>query len=89
MQLKDAVYNMLGFAFTQPIHKTLRQMRFVTIAILLVSVDIMYRLVGILERANELSPEQTVAAVGALAAAVIAAIWKGIDNLSNRHQADD
>lgn len=80
---------MLGFIFEQPLHKTLRQMRIATIIILFVSVDIMYRLISILEKAEELSPTQTVGAVTTLAAAVFAAIWKGINNLSEAHKKDD
>lgn len=80
---------MFGFAFQQPIHKTLRQMRIATILLLMVSVDIMYRLVSILEKGGELSPAQTMGAVATLAAAVFAAIWKGISNLAESHKSDD
>lgn len=89
MQLKDAIYNMFGFIITQPIHKTLRQMRFATIFLLLVCVDIMYRLIHILEASNSLSPAETIAAVSALAIAMLGAMWKGISNLSEKHHADD
>lgn len=80
---------MFGFVFQQPIHKTLRQMRIATILLLIISVDIMYRLVAILEKGGELSPTQTMGAVGTLAAAVFAAIWKGISNLAEAHKDDD
>lgn len=80
---------MFGFVFQQPIHKTLRQMRIATILLLVVSVDIMYRLVAILEKGGELSPAQTMGAVATLAAAVFAAIWKGISNLAEAHKDDD
>ena len=80
---------MLGFILEQPLHKTLRQMRIATIVLLFVSVDIMYRLVGILENNSEMSSAQTVAAVGALAATVLTTIWKGIANLSEPHKSDD
>ena len=83
MPLKE----MFGFLWSQPIHKTLRQMRVATIALLFVSVDIMYRLIDILGAA--ISMEQTIAAVGVLAAAVFATIWKGIQNLSDVHKDDD
>lgn len=79
----------IGFMFTQPLHKTLRQMRLATIALLAVSCDIMYRLVDILEAGTSLSPGQTTAAVATLAAAVFAALWKGISNLAEPHRADD
>lgn len=78
---------MFGFIWTQPIHKTLRQMRIATIALLCVSVDMMYRLIEMLGSA--ISMEQTIAAVGVLAAAVFATIWKGIQNLSDGHKEDD
>ncbi len=80
---------MFGFIFQQPIHKTLRQMRIATILLLFASVDIMYRLVAILEKGGELSPAQTMGAVATLAAAVFAAIWKGISNLAEAHKEDD
>jgi hypothetical protein len=80
---------MFGFIFDQPIHKSLRQMRLATIALLVVSVDIMYRLIAILEQGGEMSPAQTVGAVAALATAVFASIWKGISNLAEVHKEDD
>lgn len=80
---------MFGFIWTQPIHKTLRQMRIATITLLGVSVHMMYRLIDIIEQGSTLSPEQTVGAVGVLAAAVFATIWRGISNLSEPHKNDD
>lgn len=82
-----ALKEMFGFIFTQPIHKTLRQMRLATIALLYVSVDMMYRLIDMLGSA--ISMEQTIAAVGVLAAAIFATIWKGIQNLTDVHKDDD
>lgn len=80
---------MFGFIFKQPIHKTLRQMRVATILLLIVSCDIMYRLLSILEKSSDLSSGETLAAVGTLTAAVFATIWKGISNLSEPHKDDD
>lgn len=80
---------MFGFIVKQPIHKSLRQMRVATISLLFVSVDIMYRLVAILEKGGELSPGQTMGAVATLAAAVFAAIWKGISNFAEAHKEDE
>ena len=80
---------MFGFIFQQPIHKTLRQMRVATIVLLFVSVDIMYRLLNILERDGEMSSTQTTGAIATLTAAVFAAIWKGICNLSDAQKNDD
>lgn len=79
---------MFGFIINQPLHVTLRQMRLATIVLLGVSCHIMYLLVDILERAVTLSTPQTVVVVGTLASAVVAAIWKGVDNLSKGHEAD-
>lgn len=85
----ERLNTMFGFIFNQPIHKTLRQMRVATIVLLYVSIDIMYRLVVILETAGQMSTEQTIGAVGALAAGVFATIWAGIKNLSEPHKDDD
>lgn len=82
-----ALKEMFGFIWSQPIHKTLRQMRLATIALLYVSVDMMYRLIDMLGTA--ISMEQTIAAVGVLAAAIFATIWKGIQNLTDVHKDDD
>lgn len=90
MDNKDSKFeNMFGFIWKQPIHKTLRQMRIATIFLLGISIDIMYRLVDILEKGGELSPSQTMGVVGTLAAAVFAAIWRGIGNLAEVHKEDD
>lgn len=85
----ETLNKMFGFIFRQPIHKTLRQMRIATICLLLVSMDIMYRLVRILEHAGQMSTEQTIGAVGALAAGVFATIWTGVKNLSEPQKDDD
>lgn len=87
--IKEIWIAMFSFIWTQPIHKTLRQMRLATVIMLSVSIHLMYKLVGILEVGGELSPAQTVSAVGVLAAAMFAAIWKGISNLSEPHKSDD
>jgi hypothetical protein len=85
----DSLEKMFGFIFVQPIHKTLRQMRIATVILLYCSMDIMYRLIRILESSNQLSTEQTVGAVGVLAAAVFATVWKGIQNLQDAQKDDD
>ena len=81
--------DMFGFIFTQPIHKTLRQMRVATVVLLGWSAYIMERLVAILEAGEGVSDAQFYGAVGVLAAAVFATIWKGIQNLSEPHKEDD
>jgi len=79
---------MFDEVFNQPLHKTLRQYRFMTIIVLACSIDIMYRLLAILEEANRLSEGQQIAAIVGLATALITAIWKGIANLSEPHKED-
>ena len=85
----ESFNKVFGFIWQQPLHKTLRQLRIATILMLAVSIDIMYRLIKILEQGGELSPEQTVGAVGVLAAAVFATIWKGIASLNESAKEDD
>lgn len=79
---------MVGEVFKQPLHKTLRQYRLMTVFVLGCSIDIMYRLLAILEEANRLSEGQQIAAIVGLATALITAIWKGIANLSEPHKED-
>jgi hypothetical protein len=83
------INDMFGFIVKQPIHKTLRQMRVVTITVIAVSLDIMYKLVSILENGGNLSDSQTTAAVATLATAVFASIWKGISSITDAHKNDD
>ena len=89
---QKAAEAMFGFIWQQPVHKTLRDMRFVTLIILACSIDIMYRLVSILEQAALMTNGQatgTIAAtVGTLAAGIFAAIWKGIASLHEGNKAD-
>ena len=80
---------MLGFIVDQPLHKSIRQLRIPTLMMLFASVDIMYRLIAILEQGSTLSPNQTMGAVATLAAAVFASIWRGISNLSESQKNDD
>ena len=87
--MPDWFKNMFGFVFTQPIHQSLRQMRIATIVMLGISVDIIYRLVAILETGEGISDSQFYGAVGVLTAAVFTTIWKGIQNLSDPHKSDD
>lgn len=89
MLFKDVMNNMFSFIWTQPIYKTLRQMRLIPVIMLVISTDIMYRLVGLLEEANGLSPEASLAAVGALIAAIFATIWKSIGDLNHPYKSDD
>lgn len=88
-EVTEASNAMFSFIWTQPIHKTLRQMRVATIILLVISVDIMYRLVAILENASALSKTEVYASVGVLAAAVFATLWRGISNLAESHKQDE
>lgn len=89
MQSKGVINNMFSFIWTQPIYKTLRQMKIAPMILLGVSVDIMYRLLAILESANALSPAESMAAVGALMAAIFGVVWKSIHDLSIPYKSDD
>lgn len=80
---------MFGHVLEQPFHKTLRQWRVATIILLAWSAYIMERLIAILESGEGVSDAQFYGAVGVLAAAVFATIWKGIQNLSEPHKEDD
>lgn len=84
----DKLEAMLGSIWSQPLHKTLREYRLATVIVLVVSLDIMYRLLSLLEEANRLSDGQHIAAVVGLATALITAIWKGIANLAQAHHDD-
>ena len=86
--MKDIFKSVLGDIFNQPLHKTLRQYRVATIIVLYCSIDIMYKLLDILQQANTLSEGQHMATIVGLATALITAIWKGIANLSEPHQED-
>lgn len=77
----------IKFLAEQPLHKSLRQLRIPTMVILGVSVDILYRLVELLDSA-QLSGDQATASIVTLAGVVIAAIWKGINSLAESHKED-
>lgn len=77
-----------GSIWSQPLHKTLREYRVITVVFLMASMHIMYRLLDVIEEANRLSEGQQIAAVVGLATALITAIWKGIANLAEAHHDD-
>lgn len=78
-----------GHIVSQPLPQTLRQYRVYTLVLLGWSAHIMNRLVNILETGEGVSDAQFYGAVGVLAAAVFATIWKGIESLSIQQKADD
>jgi len=77
---------MFGFIFSQPIHVTLRQMRIVQVMLIFSSQALLWKIVDELKL---LDPTQAAMAFGAIAAALIAAIWKGIDSLHKGNTKDD
>lgn len=77
----------LHFIVEQPLHLTLRQFRIPTLVVLWVSIDILYKLVSLLE-SLELSEGQASTAIIGFATVVLGAIWKGINNLAESHKAD-
>ena len=89
MQIKNETLDIvIGDVFKQPLHKSLRQYRIMSVIVLFCSIDIMYRLLGLLAEANKLSDGQHIAAIVGLATALMTAIWKGISNLSDSHHQD-
>jgi hypothetical protein len=81
----------LEFLWEQPFHKTLRQFRIPTLIVLWVSVDILYKLVTLLESmviGEGLSDTQAATAIVGFATVVLGAIWKGINNLAESHKED-
>lgn len=85
----DKINNMFSFIWTQPIHVTLRQMRCVSVCLIYVSVDIMYRLVNIIEESKALDSVEGLSAMGVLALGVFTSLWKAVDNITASHQRDD
>jgi len=77
---------MFGFIWTQPIHMTLRQMRIVPVGLIVSSQLLLWEIVRTLKT---LDPAQAAMAFGAIAAALIAAIWKGVDSLHRSNNKDD
>ena len=88
MQSKDEktiINNMFGFIVEQPIHISLRQMRFIHIFVLYSADRLLWELVTTLKT---LDPVAAATATGAIAAALIAAIWRGLDGLNNTVSKD-
>lgn len=77
---------MFGFIFSQPIHVTLRQMRIAQVLLIFSSQALLWKIVDELKL---LDPTQAAMAFGAIAAALIAAIWKGVDSLHRGNIKDD
>ena len=86
MSLRDIADNVLGFIVKQPLHVTLRQMRIVPVGLIISSQLLLWEIVRTLKL---LDPSQAAMAFGAIAAALIAAIWKGVDSLHRSNIKDD
>ena len=82
----EALDNALGFIIKQPLHITLRQMRIVPVGLIISSQLLLWEIVRTLKL---LDPSQAAMAFGAIAAALIAAIWKGVDSLHRSNIKDD
>lgn len=81
----NAVNKMFGYIFEQPLHVTLRQMRLIHIFALYSADRLLWALVGMLA---DFDPVAAATATGAIAAALIAAIWRGLDGLNNTVKKD-
>lgn len=86
MSLREIADSVLGFIIKQPLHVTLRQMRIVPIYLIYSSQGILKDIVASLKL---LDSTQSAMAYGAIAAALIAAIWKGVDSLHRSNIKDD
>lgn len=85
-RLKRIFNNMFGFIFSQPIHVTLRQMRFITVGVIINSQMLLWYICDIM-----LQLDSTQAAIGLSAAmlAEVAAIWKCVDSFSSAIKKDE
>ena len=88
MRSKEILNNIFGFIITDPLHESLRKMRFVSIALIAVSVDIMYRLVAVIEQSKALDSVEGLSAMGVLALGVLTSIYKAVDNITASHGKD-
>lgn len=70
----------------QPLHTTLRQFKIIPVGLIVSSQLILWEIVQRLEIMNN---EQATVALGTIAAALIAAIWKGLETTQARHEKDD
>lgn len=88
MQSKEILNNMFGFLINDPIHESLRKMRLVSVSLIAVSVDIMYRLVDVIEKSKALDSVEGLSAMGVLALGVLTSIYKAVDNITASHGKD-
>lgn len=76
----------LHIYFNQPLHITLRQLKVLPVSLIASSQFILWDIVDSLEL---MGSEQAGVALGAIAAALIAAIWKGLETAQAKHEKDD
>lgn len=76
---------MFGFIVSQPIHKTLRDLRLIQVGLIVSSQLILWRIV---DRLEALDPSQAAMAYGTIAVTLIAAIWKAVDGLHRPNAPD-
>ena len=88
MQLNDAINNIFSFLWTDPLHESLRKMRLVSVGLIIVSVDIMYALVRVIENSKALDSIEGLSAMGVLALGVFTSLWKAVDNITAKHGKD-
>lgn len=81
----NALNNMFGFIFKQPIHQSLRQMRIVPVCLIISSQMLLWHIV---DQLYKLDPTQAAMAYASIAATLIAAIWKGVDSLHKSNEKD-
>lgn len=84
--MKDAINNMFGFIFKQPIHITLRQMRITHVILLFTSQFMIWE---IIQNVKDTDPAQAAIAYTAIAGTLIATIWKSIDGLHKSNKKDE
>lgn len=78
MRLKDALINMFGFIWTQPIDMTLRRLRLLQVGLILSS---QFMLWDIVNRLGAFEGEHAVMAYVTIASALITQIWAAIGSI--------
>ncbi len=81
----ESFTKVFGFLWTQPIHQSLRQLRIVSVSLIASSQLLLWEIVYKLDK---LDPTQAAMAYSAIAAALIASIWKGVDSLHKSNDKD-
>ena len=77
---------MFGFLLKQPLHVSLRQMRIVPVGLIISSQLLLWEIVRSLK---VLDQTQAAVAYGAIAAALITAIWQGLKFIKEGNEKDE